>query len=61
MMKFEQIVGYDGLSFIGGIFLGILYLITYDLPCLIGCVGLILQNTIIRYGRKILKKLEDNP
>ena len=61
MMKFEQILKYGELSFIGGIFLGILYLITYDLPCLIGCVGLILQNTIIRYGRQILEKLEDNP
>lgn len=59
-MKFE-ILEHGGLSLIGGIFLGILYLVTEDLPCIIGCVGLLLQNTIIRYGNQILEKLEDNP
>ena len=58
-MKFEQILENGGLSFIGGIVLGILYLITEDLPCLIGCIGLLLQSTIIRYGSQILEKLED--
>ena len=59
MTKFEKMLEYGGLSFLGGIFLGILYLITYDLPCLIGCVGLFLYEAIIRYGKQILEKLED--
>lgn len=58
-MEFKEIPKIAKFDFVGGLILGLLYVITGDLGCIVGSVGLMLMSLIISYGVKILEKLED--
>lgn len=58
-MEFKEIPKVARFSFVGGLVLGISYVITGDLGYSVGFVGLLLMSLIISYGDKILEKLED--